>query len=350
MFRIVVFLFFVVSARAETEQIQIGVLACLSGDCAEWGSNTVKGAELAAHQINSAGGINGKSLRLRIEDSGEGDSPAKAVAAFKRLTSVDQLKLFVGPSWTPAGLALAPIVAKRSDIIMTSPSLGVADFNEAGENLFNTWPHDSAATQYLAEHAIAEGFSRVAIFSSQQPWESTQAKAFGEAFTALGGEVVIQVEPLPDARDLAAEALKVVMSKPEAVFFANFGQMDLAAKEIRKLGYKGPKLAILMDDTRVTAADGALTGTTYVRYPEPAKTFVKDFVEYFGVQPGITADSAYDTVMLYAKALKRDHGGQSRLVTELVRVSLQGASGVIQFDQRGGIERKPQLFKVLNQL
>lgn len=46
--------------EADAENFELGVLACLSGECAEWGNNTVEGLKLAAKQLNEKGGILGK--------------------------------------------------------------------------------------------------------------------------------------------------------------------------------------------------------------------------------------------------------------------------------------------------
>lgn len=76
-----------------------------------------------------------------VEDSAE-DTVATSLSAFRKLRTAG-VNMIVGPSWRPAGNAIAPVAKRHKDLLMISPSLGVRDFNEAGENLFNVWPMTS---------------------------------------------------------------------------------------------------------------------------------------------------------------------------------------------------------------
>ena len=65
--------------------IKIGAPLCLTGGCADWGSAALRGAQLAAREINSRGGIRGKAITLVTEDTQETLSGAHAVSAFRIL-------------------------------------------------------------------------------------------------------------------------------------------------------------------------------------------------------------------------------------------------------------------------
>jgi branched-chain amino acid transport system substrate-binding protein len=253
----------------------------------------------------------------------------------------------IGPSWTPGGLSVALIAAKRPDVILTSPSLGVADFDRAGENIFNLWPHDEHVTRNLASFALTKGWKRIAVFSSQQPWELLQGTIFSDEFARQGGHVVVKVEPLPTQPDLRAEALRIRSAKPDAVFLTNFTQMGVGAKQLRDLGYKGPLFAILMDDTRIETSAGALDNSIYSGYPAPEPGFSESFRARYHKEPGIGADTAYDTMKLYAWAVTQAgtfDPGKVKFTIQSAR--LPGASGMIQFDEFGGVKKDPVLYVV----
>jgi len=337
---------FALPLLAEERPIKIGVLACLSGECAEWGNNTLRGVTLATEEINTRGGVLGRQLEIVIQDTREASSGVAAVSAFRQLSSQQDISYFVGPTWTPAGLALAPIASNMKNIIVTSPSLGVADFNEHGDNLFNTWPHDENGTRALARYAFEKGWHRAAIFSSQQPWEQAQGEIFAEEMTRLGGSVVAHVEPLPDTYDLKTEALRIRRTNPDVVFFSNTNRLGVAAREIRQFGYSGPVLAALLDETRLQDGMGALNGAITARYPEASPEFQQRFQQRFGEPAGITADTAYDTVMLYAAAIEQMKTMKVAIIKDAIqRIELDGASGRISFNSRGSIQRDPSLFE-----
>lgn len=349
LFTVVVLLFLAYLRFAEppndaSNSIPVGVLLCLQGVCSEWGENALKGAMLAAEEINSAGGLNGKQIELIVEDSAEGVSVGRTISAFRSLKNKGT-RFLIGPSWTPAGLALAPIVSKDKDIIMMSPSLGVASFNETAKNLFTLWPHDSHTTEKIARHMYQLGIRRVAIFSSEQPWDQLQGRTFEKEFVRLGGTVTIRLEPNPGKQDIKVEATKVVASRPEAVFLSNFQQLAIALKEMRKLKFKGVRATILIDETRIKNAEGAMSGVWYAKFPEAKEEFTEAFRLRFGDVPGPSAATAYDAIYAFAKAYSKNPVVDISLAKQLLEQRTLGASGEIVFDTKGGLVRVPQILK-----
>ena len=145
------------SFGADQEEFYLGGLLCLTGDCAEVGDNSRKGIELATEEINGSGGILGKKLALKFEDTKEMGGPGSVISAFQNLVLDPKIRYIIGPTWTVGGLPLAPILAKKPEVIAISPSLGVATYNEASDTVFNTWPHDDASTEALAKYAFKKG-------------------------------------------------------------------------------------------------------------------------------------------------------------------------------------------------
>jgi len=331
------------------DTIKVGVLACLSGGCAEWGNATKNGLLIALDKINSSGGVLNKKIELVFEDTNEATAAMQAVTALRSLQSKYGIKFFVGPSWTPAGLALAPIVGKMNDVVMISPSLGVAEFNESAPNLFNTMMDSETATRTLAKLAFDQGWRRAGVFSSQQPWENLQGKVFSEEFNRLGGEVVLSLEPLPDTKDLRTECLKMVASKPDGVFLANLNQEGIAAKRLRGMNYKGPFYAALIDQTRIDEAGGGLEGAISAQSPEAEPSFVSAHLSRFKTKPSGSADTAHDALIALSKAITSAESIDAVLVREaLLKVQFDGASGKVVFDNKGGVVREPSIVKVSN--
>jgi len=236
-------------ATAQTNPWKIGAVLCLTGGCANLGTDSVKGAQMALDEINSRGGVLGRTLKLVVQDTSEAVSGAQAVSAYKQLRTDKDIHYFIGPTWAPAGLALAPIVAQEKDIVMMSPSLGAPEFHKAGENIFNSRGTDEVASRMAARYAFKKGFKRAAIFSSQQPWETAQADFFEDEFTKLGGSLVMRVEPLPTVSDVGTEALRIVSKKPDVVFISTMVLMPRAARKLRELKYAGFLMGSYIDET-----------------------------------------------------------------------------------------------------
>ena len=69
------------------QDIVIGVVAGLSGAGASYGVSIVQGAEMAVDEVNTAGGINGRKLKLRIVDDTSG--PARSAIVMRRLVATN---------------------------------------------------------------------------------------------------------------------------------------------------------------------------------------------------------------------------------------------------------------------
>lgn len=306
----------------------IGALLCLSGDCASWGQSSLNGVMLAVEELNATGGIGGLTVVVQTEDSRE-SSPAQAITGFRALSSNSSIRLIIGPTWTPAGAALAPI-ASRSSMLVITPSIAVADFSSAAANIFNTMPVEDIMTEALAEFAISRHWRRFGIFASQHPAELSQAKVFEAKLKSLGGEVTFFADPPPTAEDLRTEALRISSSKPDAVFISNW--WGAAPKALRAVGYDGPILTRQMDADRLAAAGTALHKAYFPRYPRASDDFVMRYQKKYKQSPPLYAATAYDAVGVYA-ALRRDPtlNNAADLAAALSRVNYHGASGVIRF-------------------
>ena len=72
-----------------------------------YGTVANQAKQLAADEINAAGGINGCRLELIVEDSK--CSAADAVVAYRKLTDVNGVKIILGTSCSSAMLGAAPL-------------------------------------------------------------------------------------------------------------------------------------------------------------------------------------------------------------------------------------------------
>jgi branched-chain amino acid transport system substrate-binding protein len=151
------------------------------------------------------------------------------------------------------------------------------------------------------------------------------------------------LEPEPNIKDLRTESLRIIRSKPDGVFLANLNQEGVAAKQLRGLGFKGPFYAALLDQTRINEADGALEGAISAQSPAADPGFVQKYNLRFGMKPTASADTAYDALIALGKAIEAAGGPDPLAVRDaLLHVEFQGASGIVKFDDKGGVVRGPK--------
>lgn len=334
-------------AKAE-ESIHIGVLVSLTGNWAEIGTNVRRGISLAADEINASGGVLGKQLKFDFEDTQEEVSGSKVVSAYRALRSKG-VNLFIGPTGVPGEQAIVP-VAKNDAVVIISSNTG-PQIQKYSSHFFNSAGTNEQTTRASARQAIQNGVRRAAVFSSLQPWEADQAEFFTEEFKSLGGEIVATVAPQPDVRDLRNEAMILVRSKPDAIFFAVFNQVAIAAQAVENLGYKGLQFAALLDGEHIKTAQGALENTQLFQFKSPSQTFKDSLQKKYTMEPVYPIDFTFDAVTALVSAIRLAGIDEPRAVANaLHKVRFVGSAGKeTTFGDSGLIEREIELAVVRNE-
>src|SRR5258708_18041721 len=105
-------LLFAGSALAQTQgvskgEIVIGTMQDLSGPIVAFSKQLVAGMNMRVDEQNAQGGVNGRKLKLVVEDHGY--DPKKAVLATQKLVQKDRIFAMVGTIRTPTSMASMPI-------------------------------------------------------------------------------------------------------------------------------------------------------------------------------------------------------------------------------------------------
>jgi branched-chain amino acid transport system substrate-binding protein len=89
-------------------EIVIGTHQDLSGPIKGWGVPVSNGMKMAVEEINAAGGVNGRKIRMILEDSGY--DPKRAVLASQKMVERDKIFAMVGPMGSPTVLAAQDVL------------------------------------------------------------------------------------------------------------------------------------------------------------------------------------------------------------------------------------------------
>lgn len=93
-------------------EIVIGTEQDLSGPIVAFSKQLKNGMEMRVEEINAAGGIHGRKLKLIVEDHGY--DPKKAVLATQKLVQRDKIFAMVGSIGTPTAMAAMPILFEKN--------------------------------------------------------------------------------------------------------------------------------------------------------------------------------------------------------------------------------------------
>jgi branched-chain amino acid transport system substrate-binding protein len=157
------------SVRGITDQeIRFGIVIPYSGSAKENGQNYKRGIEVAFAKVNSAGGVNGRQLKLLAAD--DGFEPSRTLEAMKQLWDKDQVFGYLGNLGTPTAAVAVPFALDRR-------ALFFAPFT--GGSVVRRDPPDRYVFNYRASF-IEEGDAAVRYLLKIRKLKPNQIAAFGE--------------------------------------------------------------------------------------------------------------------------------------------------------------------------
>ena len=96
------------------DEITLGSIQDLSGPLAGFGKQARLGMMLAVDEINEQGGLNGRKIKLLVEDHGY--DPKKAVLAAQKLVNQDKIFMMLGHIGTAQNMAAMPVQFEKNVI------------------------------------------------------------------------------------------------------------------------------------------------------------------------------------------------------------------------------------------
>jgi len=292
--------------------MKVGVILPLTGDAAVYGEPGRKIIELAAEEINAAGGVNGETIELIVED-GKCDGTAAANAA-QKLINVDGVQVIIGGFCSSESLSIVPI-AEAAKVAVLSPGSSSPKLTDISKYYARNYPSDSTQGSVLANIAYTDKeWENIAFFQEQTDYALGVYTAFSDTFTKLGGTVTKEEFPT-ETTDFRSIITKVRGQNPDAVFI-DTQTPAVTIRVLTQMNQMGWEPEILVSDIlpgdpvsvaeNAAALEGALAAEFGVDMNN-AK-FVAMLASYkakHGAEPGYLgyAQTEYDSVYLVRDAL-----------------------------------------------
>lgn len=299
--------------KTESNEILVGQFGSMTGSEATFGISTDKGIRLAFDEINAAGGIKGKKLKLiTLDDQGKAE---EAAAAVTRLVNQEKVVAILGEVASSRSLAAAPI-AQKAQIPMITPSSTNPKVTEVGDFVFRVCFIDpfqgTVMAKFTTENLKAK---KVAILRDQKSDYSMGLSDFYAAkLKELGGEIVSDQSYSSGDIDFKAQLTQLRATNPEAIFIPGYyTEVGLIARQARQLGIKAPLMGgDGWDSSKLFEIGGdAINGGYFSNHyttesQDPAvTTFINKFKEKFNETPDGLAAMGYDAALVLIEALKK---------------------------------------------
>jgi branched-chain amino acid transport system substrate-binding protein len=343
------------SIFAEAGEIRIGVAEALTGNAAQYGVPIRKGFELAAGEINSAGGINGNKFELVIED--EQGKKEEAINVFKKLIFQDKVLMLFGPTLSNSAQASDP-VAQAAKIVVFGTSNTADGITSIGSYVFrNSVTEADIVPVTLKVAAQKAGIKKVALlYGNDDVFTKSGYDNFTKALQASKIPVTTTESFAKGDVDFKPQLTKIKASNPDAIVLsalvAEGGPIMVQARQlgigvpfIGGNGMNSPRVFELAKDN----SDNLWVGSPWsVENPAAEnKRFVAAFQKTHNALPDQFAAQAYDAMYIVAQALKKIkltgklEADRTVLRNGLPAIQWTGATGPFKFRQVADKDGKP---------
>ncbi len=341
-----------------TETIRVGVFFDMTGATSSFGIASTNGIKLAVNEINDSGGINGKRLKIYLEDD-EG-RPENARTVVQKLINENKVHAILGEVSSTNSLAAAP-VAQEAKIPMISPASTNMKVTEVGDYIFRTCFHDPFQGEAMAKFAFYQlKARRIAIFRDvTSDYSKGLSENFTSTFRKLGGKIVATETYAYRDQDFNSQLVKMRRQTPDALYIPGYySEVGVIAKQARKLKMSIPLLGgDGWDSPELWKLGGNALNNTYItnhfavdNQAAEVQNFVKKYEAKFKVKPDSLAALAYDSVYFLADAVRRAKSTDGDLIRNALAQTrnFSGVTGkILRLDENRN-PVKPAVIQKLN--
>nr|WP_159602031.1 substrate-binding protein [Starkeya nomas] len=323
------------------EQIVIGVPTGLSGANSVVAPSVVQSAELAVEEINKAGGILGKTVRLEVADDGSG--AAGAQKAFDYLVLQKKVNALISMETSAARNAALPIVSRgKVPYIYTSLYEG----RSCNKYLFANGAVPEQMVAPIVDQFMTDGAKKFFLVGSDYAFGRGMLTFTRQYIESKGGTVVGDEYQPMDATDWTAIISKMRSATPDAVIMSTAGGAPnvTLTKQFKAAGLSA-KVGNLSIDEGTAKTMGADAAGTFITASyltgidsEANKEFLANMKAKFGADlrtPNDLSVPEYDAVYLYKAAVEK--AGSTKpddVIAALEQVSFTGPRGTVSMNHQ----------------
>jgi len=333
------------------DPIKIGVIAEAQAVAA---SSIPLAAQLAADEINAAGGVDGRKIEIVSYDNHS--SAADSVRAFQRAVSEDHVNAVIASYISEVVLALEPWAGRLKTVMITpgaASDLITQNIGKDYDHLKYTF-HGYLTSTSLADQVCAAAkdllvndlhMKSAVVMSEDAAWTTPLDNEYLKCLPQAGLKVLDHIRLSPDTTDFTPIFNRIEGLKPDVMVtgIAHVGVQPTVQWKQQEVPI--PMLGVSGQATNSTFwgdTNGATEGVLYqgVSGPGVAVTpktlpFVAAFQKRFGNIPSYCGYTAYDAVYYIAEAIKRAGSTDAdKLVDALEKTDYVGTIGRVQFTGR----------------
>jgi branched-chain amino acid transport system substrate-binding protein len=327
------------------EPIVIGVSTAQTGPAAVAAEWELWGVNLALEEINAAGGVLGRPLKVLVMDNK--CNPSEAVNVANKLVEA-KVPVIFGAHCSSASLATMPII-KEARIPMLdgiASSAKITELSGVGGNpwMFRINPADDvmmkALGDYLGQHKI---FKNVAVLSEDTDFGRGGADLFVKAAQAAGLTIVSTDYAPQNTPDFTSILTRIQQRRPDAIaLFQVGGDQINFLRNAMQLGVHIPftgRAELGGENFQIIKAGGMENSISAWNYSHEVdapenKAFDAAIFERHKLHPVLQTWAGYDRVRMLAQAITKAGSAEPAKIRDaLAKISFKNVMGrTVKFD------------------
>jgi len=339
--------------QAAERQLIIGVNDSLTGPGAVYGLPQSNAVQMAADEINAAGGIKAGAdvYKIKVIASDDKANPTEATNSVRKLIDRDNAKYLIGFCCSGPTGAVASFIEKENALMLVGNAAERAITARGIPNLYRTRPPADFTGAAAGAFVGKRGAKSIAVIGSLDVSFYTQyLEAFEKEFAKSGGKIVAKETFGLRDRDMTPQLTKVRALNPDALLV--LGYVEPAAfvyRQAVELGMKMPRygftsgseeqfLRVATSEQMEGVWDLRPTELTVEALNANAKTYVANYTKRFGTPPSPSSPYAYDQVYVLKQAIERAGSAEDpKKVTAEVRKVTIPKEAIMKYLPVGGM-------------
>ena len=324
--------------------IKIGSVAPLTGGIAHLGKDNENGARLAVDEANAAGTmLGGKKVSFELLSEDDQSDPKVGNTVAQKL--VDAKVAGVVGHLNSGTTIPASAIYNQAGLPMVSGSATNPALTEQGfKGVFRVVGRDDQQGPAVANYLAGQTRPKtVAVIDDATAYGEGLANEVEKTLKAAGVKVLPREKGTDKTVDWKAVLTKIKGKNPDAVFY---GGMDATGGPLLKQARELKMTAVFafgdgactdkMAELAGPAAEGLLCSQAGIPVQAAGRKFLDAYKAKFKIDPILYSPFTYDsTHLLIAAMQKANSSDPAKYLPELAKISYDGATGKIEFDEKG---------------
>lgn len=295
--------------------ITIGGLFDLTGSNANVGTGVRNATQMEFDKVNAEGGVNGKKLKLVVQD--EASDSAKAVTAYNYLRNQRRIDVMFGVTFTGAAVAVADIAQKQGVLLYSPSATSPVLTSPTKKHVFAANQTAAVSAKGIVSMLTSMGAKRIGLVEETDAYGAQGKDSLDAAIKEAGADITVaqDVKIAPDATDATSQITTLKGARLDAVVISVI--LNPAVAVIKAAHQQGLGVPIVSYGGGAgTAVDSLLTGDAPLEYYAPtplacpltgdcAKDLVAQYKEKFKEDPSVWSLQGYAATEHFVAALKK---------------------------------------------